>query len=123
MNLARAAATYKRTHIASSPARILEALLDRLLDDVGEARAAAEIGDVPRKHAAITHALRILAELTSALDHRTAPELCHNLASLYAFAEERLVLGGARMDPTLIDDAQDVVATIRTAFAEAIAER
>ncbi len=120
MNLTKAAAAYRRTHVASSPGRILEALLRRLRRDLEDAKGAIEVKDFAGKGKAISHALAILGELDAALDHASAPELCGSLASLYGFVEQRLVAASARMDPGLIDEAGRVLSTLEEAFCAAL---
>jgi flagellar biosynthetic protein FliS len=119
MNLVKAAAKYKRMHVETSPARILDALLRRLLHDMEDARIAIESKDMVAKGAAVGHALAILAELSAALDHDAAPELCANLRSLYVFAEERLVAGNAKMDGALIAQAVAALEPVSAAFSKA----
>lgn len=67
----------------------------------------------------VNHALRILNELVDALDHANAPELCRNLEELYGFAARRLVTGSEKMEAAAVEDAEQVVQTLRAAFADA----
>jgi flagellar protein FliS len=120
MNRSKAARSYKRTHVESSPARILEALLRRLLRDLDDAKTAMAAKDAGKKGEMVNHALAILAELDAALDHSAAPELCQSLSSLYAFASDRLIAGSSKMDPKPLDEAAAVLATLEGAFASAM---
>lgn len=114
----RAAAAYQKVSLETSPIRILDALLGRLIEDIEEAAVGIEAKDIMAKTKAIDHALAIVAELRLALDRRQAPELCERLASLYGFVEDRLLLAGLRMDPALAREAKPVVETIRGAFKQ-----
>jgi flagellar secretion chaperone FliS len=114
---ARAINQYKKVYIESaSPARVLDELLGRSLKDLEDAKRAILGRDIPGKRAACDHALAIIGELTAALDHQQAPELCANLARLYDFAEQRIISGSASLDAAHLDEAARVLSTMREAF-------
>ena len=115
----RAAAAYKKVHMETSPARILDGLLARLLRDMSEAREAIGAKDFKKKSESIDHASRILSELVAALDRRQSPELCERLESLYNYAQERLLMASIKMDTALVDEAESVIVKLRGAFQEA----
>jgi flagellar biosynthetic protein FliS len=118
MNL-RAARLYKRVDLESAPKpQILDRLYARLVADIDAATAAIEARDVAGKAAAIDHALRIVAELSAALDHRAAPGLCANLDALYAFVGEQLTAANQRLEVTPLASSRTVVAELRAAFQE-----
>lgn len=116
----RAAAAYRKVHLETSPVRILDALLGRLLVDLEDARAAIAVRDIQKKTKAVDHALSIVTELSLALDKAVAPELCRSLGSLYGFVEERLLLASLRLDPLLIDETIPLIEEIRGAFQGAM---
>ena len=119
MNL-RAANTYKKVDLESAPKdQILERLLDRCVADLSVARQAITDGRIEAKANALGHAAQIIVELEAALDHRAAPELCANLARLYAFANERITLANRTLQTTPLDDAMQVISAIAAAFREA----
>ena len=119
MNRAKAALAYKKTHVQSSPIRVLDALLRRLINDLSDARQAIQSGDIKGKSKATDHALAILTELNAALDRTLAPELCENLASLYHFTKERVLEASVQMSAGPLDAAESVINTIQRSFAEA----
>lgn len=116
----RAAAAYQKASIETSPGRILDALLGRLLQDLDEAKRAIEVKDIKAKTVAVDHALAILGELNLALDRRQSAELCGQLSGLYGFVEERLLLASLRLEPSLVDEARPIIETIRGAFRDAM---
>jgi flagellar secretion chaperone FliS len=117
---AHAANVYRRVYLESaSPAQVLDQLFGALLDDVQRAGARMRAGDVAGKAAEVGHALRIIAELQAALDHRAAPEMCANLARLYEFVSARLTQASATLDPELLAPVGAILASLRDAFRAA----
>jgi flagellar protein FliS len=116
----RAANAYRRVDLESAPKhQIVERLYERLLRDVATARQAIVAGDVQGRANAIDHALRIIAEFTAALDHASAPELCANLASLYAYVAEQLSTANVTKAVEPLDTASKIMNDLATAFREA----
>lgn len=113
----RAANAYRRVDLESAPKeQIVGRLFDRFLGDVEQARAAMTTRDVHGRAAALDHALQIVGELSAALDHAAAPELCANLSALYDFVTQRLVHAHMTMDPSSLDQAVRIMSELGTAF-------
>ena len=120
---ARAANAYRRVDLESAPkTQILERLFDRCVKDIADAREAIAAKDIQKKAAALDHALRIVVELKASLDVASAPELCANLAALYAFVTARLVDANVTLSPKSLDDAVKVMGQLDGAFREAHAK-
>ena len=118
---ARAASVYRKVYLESaSPARILDELYARLLADIAAARAGVVAGNAAAKGTALSHANSIISELVAALDRSVAPELCENLARLYAFVQERLTECNSTMDPRPLASAERIITTIREGFQGAM---
>lgn len=118
--MSRAAALYKTVDLESAPKhRIVERLFERFARDMEQARAALAAKDINGKAAALDHALRIVAELDASLDHASAPELCQNLAGLYAFVTRCLVDANATLQVAGLEDAARIMRTLDEAFREA----
>ena len=121
MNLS-AASVYRRVFLESaSPGRVLDELYGALLQDCAQAERLIAARDVAGKGRAIAHAIDILTELTAALDHQAAPELCVNLSRLYLFARDRLIEANVHMAAPPIADVVRVLGPIREAFQKATA--
>jgi flagellar protein FliS len=115
---ARQSKPRRQVETASKP-ELLDQLYARLLRDCQEARACAEKGDASGQAHAVHYALAIVSELAGALDHELAPDLCSNLLRLYEFCGDRLRLGQEKMSATPIEEAEQVITTLRAAFQEA----
>jgi flagellar protein FliS len=120
MHANRATNAYRTTHVASSPARALLALLERLFRDMDEVRTSIIDRDIPKKGRVLGHALLILGELRAALDPAVAPELCQNLNGLYEYCGQQLLQAGNKLDPQPVEAAQKVVSELVDAFRKVI---
>ena len=116
----RARDAYRRVYLESAPpARVLDELYLRLEDDLATATTAIAARDFARKGSALNHALAIVAELDAALDRGSAPSLCAQLGSLYAFVRDRINSANAKADAAPVAQAMRVVTTLREAFRDA----
>src|SRR5262249_9494874 len=112
-----AAAAYRRVYVDSAgPGQVLDQLLSGLIADIRRAEECIRGGDPPGKGTAISRGLRIVAQLSAALDHRRAPELCKNLESLYGFVASRLTQASVALDAELLPPVAQIVTTVRDAF-------
>lgn len=111
---------YRRNHLETAPkTEILDRLFARLESDLRAGQGAIESGDIPARAHALDHAVRILTELISALDARSAPELCANLDALYRFVLACIGRASVERSAVVLDQPIQIVATLRTSFAEA----
>lgn len=116
----RAANTYRRVDLDSAPKHsVVERLFERFLVDLDAARSAVAARDIATKAKVLDHALRIVNELEASLDHNVAPELCTNLARIYAFVTERIHHANLTLDLSALDDASRVMREIGEGFREA----
>lgn len=105
MNSLTAHAAYQSNAVATaSPARLLVMLVERLVLDVERGRAAQQESEWEAAHRHLLHAQDIVLELESSL----RPEQMKGgvqLAALYAFLRQELVLANIRRDPDKTADA------------------
>ncbi len=120
----RAANVYRRVDLESAPKHaVVVRLFERFLGDLDEARVAVATRDIASKAKFLDHALRIVNELDASLDHDVAPDLCMNLARLYAYVTERLHHANLTLDLVGLDDAARVMREIGAGFREAAQAR
>jgi flagellar biosynthetic protein FliS len=103
---------------AVSKPELLDKLFARLLQDCALARELIEQGDVCGKAHAVNHALAIVTELATALDHAAAPQLCDQLVRLYNYVGACLLEGSQKMDTAAIARAEKALTTVKNAFAD-----
>lgn len=114
---ARAANMYRRVDLESAPKHdVLGRLFDRFQVDIASAKKAIAAKDIRGKAAAIDHGLRIVGELSAALDSSLAPELCKNLTSLYDFVATQLCMANLTLDQKKLDEASRLMNELATAF-------
>ena len=116
----KAARTYKQVDVRSATKpQVLDRLYERLLRDLSQAQQSITAGDVHGKAASLEHGHRIVTELQTALDDKTAPELCANLHALYEFVAHQMTTASLDLDARPLDSAKHVISDLRSAFREA----
>ena len=116
-----AAARYMQIRaVTSTPGEILLALYDGLFRFLNAAKVCVERKQLPRARELLSKANAILSELTIALDHSAAPELCGQLDALYGFCIERVVVASRKADTAPIDEVTRVLTPLREAWLIAV---
>lgn len=116
----RGAKVYRNVSLeTASPVRILDELFAELLRDIDSAENFIRQRDFAKKGDAIVHALAIVNELTVALDHAAAPDLCSRLAGLYQFVYTSLMQANVKANADSLPAVRKVVNILRDAFQRA----
>lgn len=64
----------------------------------------------------ISKAMAIVSELDCALDMKKGGDLSNQLASLYRFIMDKLILANSNNDLTALDKAEDILQTLKEGF-------
>ena len=116
-----AAARYTQIRNATStPGELLLALYDGLFRFLNGAKACIENKQLPRARELLSKCHAILSELTIALDHDVAPELCGQLDGLYGFCIDRIQVASRKADVLPIDEVTRVLTPLREAWNLAV---
>jgi flagellar secretion chaperone FliS len=116
-----AAARYTQVRNATStPGELLLALYDGLFRFLNGAKACIENKQLPRARELLSKSHAILSELTIALDHDVAPELCGQLEGLYGFCIDRIQVASRKADTLAIDEVTRVLTPLREAWNLAV---
>ena len=116
-----AAARYTQVrNSTSTPGELLLALYDGLFRFLNGAKACIENKQLPRARELLSKSHAIISELTIALDHSIAPELCAQLEGLYDFCIDRVQRASRKADVTAIDEVTRVLTPLREAWAIAV---
>lgn len=119
-SLERVRQRYLEQQVASaSPERLLTMLYDRLLVDIDRAAASQDAGDWAAAGGHLTHAQRIVAELSGSLTD--AWDGAADLRSLYTYLTGRLIGANVTRDRAITDECRTIVAPLRDAWHEAAA--
>ncbi len=113
---------YRQTSLAgavleASPHRLIALLLRGARERIQLASAALGRGDLARKAQAIGSACAIIDGLRMALDARAGGEIAERLDSLYEYSGLRLVEANAANDPVRLQEVDDLLGDIETAWA------
>ncbi len=114
--------TYARLDVetgvaGATPEMLIVMLYDGAIRAVSTAVVEMQRGEIAAKGAQITKALRILEEgLSCALDTQAGGELAENLAALYEYMGDRLMLANLRNDPALLEEVRLLLSELREAW-------
>lgn len=113
---------YEETKISTAtPEALVLILYDGCIKFAGKAFAALESGDVQASHNALVRCQKIIEELDSSLE-MSAGDIANNLKSLYEFVNERLIDSNRNKDPKPLEEALQVVRSMRAMWAEAMTQ-
>lgn len=84
MNHSEIASQYRELSARGShPVGLIVKLYDAILEDFRRAMNAAAKGDIEARTSSLNHALKIIAELQSVLDHERGKEVARRLSGFY----------------------------------------
>jgi flagellar protein FliS len=114
--------SYQESQIlTASREQLLLLTYDGVLRFLARARRGLERRDYHEKHIGLSRAQALIIELRRTLDFTTAPELAENLARIYGFLVEELARADANDDGERIGRVMELVAELRSTWAEALA--
>jgi flagellar protein FliS len=120
---AASAARYMQDSVGTaSPGRLLVMLYDRLALDLVQAGEALEQADRSTAHERLLHAQRIVAELSSTLDHSAGWSGSAGLSALYAWLATELVWVNVHGDRSRLHGCRSVVEPLRESWRSALIE-
>lgn len=120
-SLDRAKQQYLEQQVASaSPERLLTLLYDRLLVDIDRAAGSQDAQDWVAAGTHLTHAQRIVAELSGSLTD--AWDGAGELRSIYTYLTGRLIAANVSRDAGATAECRELVAPLREAWHQAAAE-
>ena len=129
MVTAHAAQAYARIGLetgvaAASPQRLVVMLYDGALAAIADGRAHLVAGRTAPKGRALGKAIGIVDEgLKAALDRTQGGAIAQQLMDLYDYIAQRLLLGNARNDVGLLDEATRLLGELRDAWASLAARQ
>lgn len=109
----------------ASPHRLVALLLEGALTRVMAARGAMEAGEIARKGELIGRAIALVEGLKASLDHNRGGDIAANLAAVYDYAENRLLLANVSNDPDVLTEVANLLREIAsgwTAIAGEVAQ-
>lgn len=102
----------------ASPETLVVRLYEGAIRNARSALAHQQAGRVAERGRAISRAVAIVSELSSALDMERGGEIARNLSGLYAFVNEQLVQANLEGRGDRIEDALRILDILAEAWVE-----
>lgn len=100
-----------------TPSQLLVALYDKAITELNKAVIYIDDKNIPKAHASITRVSDIVDTLDSSLKEKY--EISDNLAALYQYFREQLILANVKKDKEIILPLIPLFTELRDAFSEA----
>jgi flagellar protein FliS len=115
----KAAHAYMQTSVSTTtPGELVILLYDGAVKFLAQAKLFIAERNYARKGIAISRAMDIINELSSALNRDKGGELAENLYKLYFWCNTRLAMANLKLDTELIDSVIKVLNGLRGAYAQ-----
>jgi flagellar protein FliS len=123
MNPNEIATMYRETSARGShPMALVVQLYDAILEDLRRAMNAAGSGDIEGRTASLNHALLVIAELQSVLDHARGGESAKRLDGFYNVTRGLIVEANLRSKPEHMQRLIELFLPVRQAWKKAAEE-
>lgn len=101
---------------AASPHRLIQMLMDGVLEKVARAKGCMQRGDIRAKGQQIGWAISIIEGLKASLNKAEGGEIAQNLEDLYIYMERRLIESNRINDPALLDEVSSLMRQVKEAW-------
>jgi flagellar protein FliS len=120
MNQRQVAGQYRQSSAqGANPVGLVVRLYDAIVEDLRRALEAVRVADIERRIQALNHALLVIAELESVLDHERGGEAARHLQGLYRVTRAMIVEENIRARPEGIKKLIALYLPVRQAWQEA----
>lgn len=110
--------------LTATPLELVTMLYRCALDSIAEARQCLRAGDIAGRSKRVTRAFDAVTELLLSLDHEKGGEVSRNLADLYAYIQQQILLGHVNQAEENFAEAERLLSTLLESWtAIARAER
>jgi flagellar protein FliS len=97
----------------ASPHRLVQMLMQGVLDRLAQAKGAIARKDVPGKGLAITRAVALIGGLREGLDMTNSAKQVARVDALYTYMMTRLTEANIKTDPKMIDEVAGLMITVK----------
>ncbi|MBL4900458.1 MAG: flagellar export chaperone FliS [Colwellia sp.] len=108
--------TNKSTAQQASPYQLVAMLFQKLLDNIATAKGAISQKDFSKKGSEISNAIAIIGVLEGSLDFKEGGEVSTNLASLYQFCSEQLLIASTDNSTEKLDEIIQILLPIKSGW-------
>jgi flagellar secretion chaperone FliS len=110
-------AAYLENRILSAdPIELIAILYEHAICFTGNARESLAKRDIPGRSAMISRVIAILGELDGSLNHSAGGEISANLARLYQYMRERLMLANLKQEDAPLAEVERLLTTLAEAW-------
>ena len=111
--------SYRRSALSgASPIGLTIALYDTLSGNFRRAASAIRGGDIEKRCSELNHALLVLGQLESMVQHQSGEELAGNLAMFYAYLRCKMMEASIQQSAVLLESQMDLILQVRTAWQQ-----
>lgn len=108
--------TNKSTAQQASPYQLVAMLFQKLLGNIATAKGAVTQNDFAKKGSEISNAIAIIGVLEGSLDFEQGGEVSENLASLYKFCSEQLLIASTNNDIDKLEEIIQILLPIKSGW-------
>jgi flagellar protein FliS len=106
----------KSTAQEASPYQLVAMLFQKLLDNIATAKGAITQKNYEKKGAELSNAIAIIGVLEASIDFEQGGEISNNLASLYLYCSEQLLLASTNNDIDKLNEVAQVLIPIKSGW-------
>ncbi|WP_019027006.1 flagellar export chaperone FliS [Colwellia piezophila] len=111
---------YQQTHKSSaqeaSPYRLVAMLFQKLLDNIATAKGAIVQENFAKKGSELSNAIAIIGVLEGSLDFKQGGEVSENLALLYKYCSEQILVASSSNDIEKLEEVIQVLLPIKSGW-------
>ena len=108
--------TNKSTAQQASPYQLVAMLFQKLLGNIATAKGAISQHNFDKKGTELSNAIAIIGVLEGSLDFKQGGEVSENLASLYKFCSEQLLVASTNNDLEKLDEVIQILLPIKAGW-------
>jgi flagellar protein FliS len=108
--------TNKSTAQQASPYQLVAMLFQKLLGNIATAKGAISQNNFEKKGTELSNAIAIIGVLEGSLDFKQGGEVSENLASLYKYCSEQLLIASSNNDPDKLEEVIQILLPIKSGW-------
>lgn len=108
--------TNKSTAQQASPYQLVAMLFQKLLGNIATAKGAISQNNFEKKGTELSNAIAIIGVLEGSLDFKQGGEVSENLASLYKFCSEQLLVASTNNDADKLEEVIQILLPIKSGW-------
>jgi len=108
--------TNKSTAQQASPYQLVAMLFQKLLGNIATAKGAISQNNFDKKGTELSNAIAIIGVLEGSLDFKQGGEVSENLASLYKFCSEQLLVASTNNDSDKLEEVIQILLPIKAGW-------